>query len=192
MATATGDDAVQIEHLDLAGSFVVTPPRFGDSRGFFSETFRASTVTEAGVAEPFVQDNHARTEKAGTLRGLHFQKPPLGQGKLVRCIRGAILDVIVDIRSGSSTYGRHVGVELSEDNWRQLFVPIGFAHAYVTLTDNCDVLYKTTGYYAPAAEGGLLWNDPDLAIDWRLPAGQIQTNPRDQAWPRLKDLVTPF
>jgi dTDP-4-dehydrorhamnose 3,5-epimerase len=186
------EDGLQIEPLDLAGSFVLTPKRFGDSRGFFSETFRASTVMDAGVTEPFVQDNHARTEKTGTLRGLHFQNPPLAQGKLVRCIQGAILDVIVDIRAASPTFGRHVGVELSQDNWRQLFVPVGFAHAYVTLTDHCDVLYKTTQYYAPAAEGGLLWNDPDLAIDWRLPADQIQTNPRDQAWPRLRDLTTPF
>jgi len=183
---------VRIEPLDLAGSFVLTPPRFGDARGFFSETFRASTMIDAGVSAPFIQDNHARTERSGTLRGLHFQNPPQAQGKLVRCTRGAILDVIVDIRAGSPTFGAHVGVELSEENWRQLFVPVGFAHAYLTLTDNCEVLYKTTQYYAPAAEGGLLWSDPDLAIDWRMPRGQIQTNARDQAWPRLRDLASPF
>jgi dTDP-4-dehydrorhamnose 3,5-epimerase len=183
---------VDIEHLDLAGSFILTPRRHGDSRGFFSETFRASILADAGVTLPFVQDNHARTERAGTLRGLHFQNPPHAQAKLVRCARGAILDVIVDIRSNSPTFGRHVGVELSENNWRQLFVPTGFAHAYLTLTDHCEVLYKTTAYHAPAAEAGLVWNDPDLAIDWRRPHDQIHTNPRDQTWPRLKDLTTPF
>lgn len=183
---------MQITPLELAGSFVLAPARHGDVRGFFSETFRASSLIEAGVADAFVQDNHARTECAGTLRGLHFQAPPLAQGKLVRCTRGAILDVIVDIRRTSPTYGRHVGVELSEDNWRQIFVPVGFAHAYVTLTDNCEVLYKTTEYYAPSAEGGLLWSDPDLAIDWRFPSDQIRTNARDQGWPRLENLSSPF
>ncbi len=183
---------MQIEPLELAGSFVLSPPRFGDARGFFSETFRAATLADAGVREPFVQDNHARTARAGTLRGLHFQHPPHAQGKLIRCCRGVILDVIVDIRAASATFGRHAAVELSEDNWRQLFVPVGFAHAYVTLTDDCEVLYKTTDYYAPVAEGGLLWSDPDLAIDWRLGPDQITTNARDQAWPRLKDLKSPF
>jgi dTDP-4-dehydrorhamnose 3,5-epimerase len=183
---------MQIESLPLAGSFVITPKRFGDPRGFFSETFRSDVLLQAGVAEPFVQDNHARSAKKGTLRGLHFQKPPLGQGKLVRCTRGAILDVVVDIRSGSPTYGQSASVELSDENWKQIFVPVGFAHAYVTLTDDCEVLYKTTGYYAPEAEGGLLWSDPALAIDWRLPPDQILTNARDGAWPTLAQFKTPF
>lgn len=183
---------MQVDDLPLAGSFVVTPKRFGDMRGFFSETFRADVLLQAGVAEPFVQDNHARSARKGTLRGLHFQKPPMAQGKLVRCTRGAVLDVIVDIRSGSPTYGQSAAVELSEENWRQIFVPVGFAHAYVTLADDCEVLYKTTAYYAPEAEGGLLWNDPALGVDWRLPADEILTNARDGGWPTLAELRTPF
>jgi dTDP-4-dehydrorhamnose 3,5-epimerase len=178
--------------LPLEGAFVVTPRRFGDLRGFFSETFRASMMVETGVSEPFVQDNHARSQARGTLRGLHFQAPPFGQGKLVRCIRGAILDVMVDLRGGSPTYGRSAAVELSEDNGSQVFVPVGFAHAYVTLVDECDILYKATGYYAPQAEGGLLWSDQALGIDWRLPLEDIRTNARDGAWPALADLESPF
>jgi dTDP-4-dehydrorhamnose 3,5-epimerase len=183
---------MQIEKLALDGAFLVTPKRFGDNRGLFSETFRASVLAQAGVAEAFVQDNHARSEHRGTLRGLHFQAPPFAQGKLVRCTRGAILDVIVDIRSDSPGFGKHVAVELSEENWRQLFAPAGFAHGYLTLSDDCEVLYKTTGYYAPQAEGGLRWDDPDLAIDWRLAAAEIRTNARDGAWPGLAQLTTPF
>jgi dTDP-4-dehydrorhamnose 3,5-epimerase len=183
---------MHIEKLILDGAFVITPRRFGDPRGFFSETFRASMMVEAGVAEPFVQDNHARSQARGTLRGMHFQAPPFGQGKLVRCTRGAILDAIVDLRRGSPTYGRSAAVELSEDNWSQLYVPVGFAHSYLTLQDDCEVLYKTTGYYAPEAEGGLLWSDPALGIDWRLPPDEIRTNARDAAWPRLAELNSPF
>jgi dTDP-4-dehydrorhamnose 3,5-epimerase len=186
------DRYVRIEPTDLADSFVLTPSRLGDERGFFSETFRASTLAEAGVAEPFIQDNHARTQRMGTLRGLHFQSPLAPQGKLVRCARGAILDVIVDIRSSSPTFGRHVSVELSEENWRQLYVPAGFAHGYVTLEDDCEVLYKTTAYYSPDTEGGLMWNDPALGIDWRLPVDHIQTNARDRTWPTLEELASPF
>ena len=149
-------------------------------------------MTEAGFSQPFVQDNHARSATRGTLRGMHFQAPPYAQGKLVRCTRGAILDAIVDIRRGSPTYGQSAAVELSEDNWLQLFVPAGFAHGYLTLTDDCEVLYKTTGYYAPEAEGGLLWSDPDLRIDWGLPTSEIKTNARDGDWPGLSELQSPF
>jgi dTDP-4-dehydrorhamnose 3,5-epimerase len=181
-----------LEKLPLAGSFVLTPSPRQDARGFFCESFRADVLAEAGVADLFVQDNHVLTQNRGVLRGLHFQAPPFGQGKLVRCIRGAVLDVIVDLRTGSDTYGQSCAVELSEQNWKQIFAPIGFAHGYVTLTPGCEVLYKTTGYYAQAAEGGLLWSDPALNIDWRLPGDEIQTNPRDAALPTLARLRTPF
>jgi dTDP-4-dehydrorhamnose 3,5-epimerase len=183
---------IKVEPQTLAGVLLLQPDRFGDSRGFFSETFRADVVEAAGITDRFVQDNHARTEKKGTLRGLHFQAPPSAQGKLVRVTRGAVLDVVVDIRTGSPTYGRHVAAELSDENWRQLYVPAGFAHGYLTLTDDSEVLYKTTGYYQPAAEGGLLWSDPALGIDWRMPADQILSNDRDKHWPAIADLKSPF
>jgi dTDP-4-dehydrorhamnose 3,5-epimerase len=183
---------IKLEPQTLAGVFLLKPDRFGDSRGFFSETFREDVLVGAGMPDPFVQDNHARTEKKGTLRGLHFQAPPAAQGKLVRVTRGAVLDVVVDIRTDSPTYGRHVAAELSEENWLQFFVPAGFAHGYLTLTDDSEVLYKTTNYYQPAAEGGLLWSDPDLGIEWPIPVDQVLANGRDKGWPRLADLKSPF
>ena len=152
------------------------------------ETYQADRFRELGVAADFVQDNEAGSARAGTIRGLHFQKPPHAQAKLVRVLRGAIFDVAVDIRAGSPTFGQHVGAELSADNWRQLLVPAGFAHGFVTLTDNCAVLYKVTADYAPQSEGGLAWNDPALGIDWPLPASEIVTNARDGAWPTLAEL----
>jgi dTDP-4-dehydrorhamnose 3,5-epimerase len=183
---------IKLEPQMLAGVFLLKPDRFGDSRGFFSETFRADLMEGAGVTPRFVQDNHARTEKKGTLRGLHFQAPPSAQAKLIRVTRGTILDVVVDVRTGSPTYGEHVAAELSEENWVQLFVPAGFAHGYLTLTDDSEVLYKTTDYWQPTAEGGLLWSDPDLGIEWPLPTDQILANDRDKSWPRLEELKSPF
>jgi dTDP-4-dehydrorhamnose 3,5-epimerase len=172
---------------------LITPTRHGDERGWFSETFRQSVLEEAGfTGGVFVQDNHVRSTQRGVLRGLHFQKPPHAQDKLLRCTLGAIFDVAVDIRRGSPSFGQWVGVELSADNGRQLLVPKGFAHAYCTLTDTCEVLYKVTDYYTPAAEATLVWNDPALAIDWTIPADQITTNARDAAAPLLSDLDSPF
>ncbi len=171
----------------------ITPTRHGDERGWFSETFRQSALEEAGfTGGVFVQDNHARSSQRGVLRGLHFQKPPHAQDKLVRCVRGAIFDVAVDIRKGSTTFGQWVGAELSAGDGAQLLAPKGFAHGYCTLTDDCEVLYKVTDYYAPETEGALLWNDPALAIDWMVPADQITTNPRDANARRLAELDTPF
>src|ERR1700683_4282716 len=135
---------MKIERLELADVLLLTPTRHGDSRGFFSETFRADTLADYGVDATFVQDNHAFSVQKGVLRGLHFQVPPHAQGKLVRCTRGAILDVAVDIRSGSPTWGQHVAAEISASNWRQIWVPPGFAHGYVTLMDDCEVIYKVT------------------------------------------------
>ena len=170
---------------------LIEPRRFGDHRGFFSEVWKRSALKAAGFEVDFVQDNHSLSREVGVLRGLHFQRPPSAQGKLVRVVRGRILDVAVDIREGSATYGQAVWAELSAANWAQLLVPRGFAHGFVTLTDDCDVLYKVTDYYAPASEGGLLWNDPALAIDWPADVTPL-INARDAAWPGLADFVSPF
>jgi dTDP-4-dehydrorhamnose 3,5-epimerase len=171
---------------------LIEPPRFGDERGFFSETFSRKVFEAAGFANEFVQDNHSRSPRRGTVRGLHFQAPPFAQDKLLRVTRGAILDVAVDIRRGSPTYGQAVAVELSAENWRQLLVPKGFAHGFQTLTDDCEVLYKVTDYYAPAAEAGLLWCDPALRVDWPLGPEAAVINARDAAWPGLAQFDSPF
>jgi dTDP-4-dehydrorhamnose 3,5-epimerase len=176
---------MKIEPQAIADVLLITPQRFGDARGFFSETFRRSALAEAGFDRDFVQDNHSLSEKRGTVRGLHFQLEPHAQDKLIRVTRGAVLDVAVDIRPGSPTYGRHVAVELSADNWTQLLVPRGFAHGFQTLTDGAEVLYKVTGYYAPEAERGLLWSDPALGVDWPVTAEDATVNARDAAWPTL-------
>ncbi len=184
---------MKIERTKLDGVLCISPQRFGDERGWFSETFRQSALDEAGFAGgAFVQDNHVRSTRRGIVRGLHFQAPPHAQDKLVRCAVGAIFDVAVDIRQGSPTYGRWYGETLSADNQLQLLVPKGFAHGYCTLTDECEVLYKVTDYYDPSAEGSLKWDDPDVGIDWRLPASEISTNARDAAAPNLEQLATPF
>jgi dTDP-4-dehydrorhamnose 3,5-epimerase len=178
----------EITRLAIPDVLLITPKRHGDARGFFSETYSRKTLEPFGFDKMFVQDNHSLSEKRGVLRGLHFQRPPFMQDKLLRVTQGAIYDVAVDIRQDSPTYGRWVGAELSADNWSQLLVPAGFAHGFVTLQPNTAVLYKVTADYAPETEGGLAWDDPDLAIDWPLPAADVITNPRDGQWPRLKDL----
>ena len=184
---------MKITPMAIPDVLLITPARHGDERGWFSETFRQSALEEAGfTGGSFVQDNHVRSTTRGILRGLHFQKPPHAQDKLLRCARGTILDVAVDIRKGSPTFGQWVGAELSADNAAQLLVPKGFAHAYCTLTEECEVLYKVTDYYAPAAEGALRWNDPALAIDWIVPAREISTNERDGKASLLANLDTPF
>ena len=184
--------AMKIDRLAIEDLLLVTPTKHGDPRGFFSETFRADVFAHHGVDAPFVQDNHAFSSQKGVLRGLHFQVPPHPQGKLVRCIRGAILDVGVDIRMGSPSYGRHVAVELSAANWRQLWVPPGFAHGYVTLQDDCEVVYKTTDYYAPEYDRGIAWDDPALGIDWPLSADAVILSERDKRHPRLANAEPAF
>jgi dTDP-4-dehydrorhamnose 3,5-epimerase len=154
--------------LAIPDVILVQPKRFGDHRGFFEETFHAARYAEGGIEGPFVQDNHSLSAEVGTLRGLHFQTEPSPQGKLVRCTRGRIVDVAVDIRKGSPTYGQHVAEELSAENGRQLWVPVGFAHGFATLEPNTEVQYKVTGYYDPDADAGMAWDDPALGIDWRL------------------------
>ena len=181
-----------IAETSLPGVLILTPRRFGDARGWFEETWSAAALADAGFTRPFVQDNHAMSGRRGVVRGLHFQAPPRAQDKLLRCARGAILDVAVDIRRGSPTYGRSVAVELSEDNGRQLLVPRGFAHGYLTLSERADVLYKVTDTYAPETEGGLLWSDPALGIDWPVGLEEATVNARDAAWPTLAALHCPF
>lgn len=182
----------QIERLAIPDVLLITPAVHGDARGRFAETFSARELARHGVTAPFVQDNHSVSPIRGTVRGLHFQRPPHAQDKLLRVTRGAVLDVAVDLRPGSPTYGRHVAVELSADNWRQLLVPRGFAHGFQTLTEDCEVLYKVTDHYVPTAEGGLLWSDPALEIDWPITPTAATVNARDAAWPTLADLGEPF
>jgi dTDP-4-dehydrorhamnose 3,5-epimerase len=181
-----------VENTAIPGVLIVTPKKFADERGFFSETFRASALVPYGVTNAWPQDNHSKSGKRGVVRGLHFQAPPRAQAKLLRVVRGSILDVAVDIRKGSPTYGKHVAVELSEANWKQLYVPIGMAHGFCTLTDRAEVLYKTSNEYAPETEGGLMWNDPALGIAWPMAAAEATVNARDSAWQPLSALQSPF
>jgi len=158
---------MKYEHFEISGLIKLSPTKFSDNRGFFMETFREDVFAEhAGENVKFIQDNHSTSFNKGTVRGLHFQSPPFGQGKLVKCTRGKLIDVAVDARAGSPTYGQHVAVELSEENGCQLWIPVGFLHGFVTLTDNTDINYKCTNYYSSAHDGSVLWNDPNLAIDW--------------------------
>lgn len=174
----------------LADVLILTPRRFGDARGWFTETWNASRMAEAGLDLAFVQDNHSFSAAKGTLRGLHFQRPPRAQDKLVRCSRGAILDVAVDIREGSATYGRWVAVELTADNGRQLLVPKGFLHGFVTLTENTEVQYKCTDFYSPDHDGAVRWDDPALGIDWGISAPILSD--KDARAPLLSEIGTPF
>lgn len=167
--------------------------RFGDARGWFTEVYSDAAFAARGIDCRFVQDNHAFSAAAFTLRGLHFQAPPFGQDKLVRCIRGRIFDVAIDIRAGSPTYGDWVGAELTAENGRQLFVPVGFAHAYLTLEPDCEVTYKVSGTYAPQSEGGIRWDDPAIAVRWPMPAGAVPiVSDKDAILPLLADFATPF
>jgi dTDP-4-dehydrorhamnose 3,5-epimerase len=179
---------VRIEATNIDGLLLLTPTRLGDERGWFMETYRADVLAEAGIGVTFVQDNQALSAQAGTIRGLHFQRAPHAQGKLIRCTRGAILDVAVDLRPGSTTFGDHQVMELSAENARCLFVPAGFAHGYCTLTDNSEVQYKVTDYYAPDCEGGLFWRDDALGIAWPVTVDEAIVSERDRTWPRLEEL----
>jgi len=176
-----------ITPLAIPEVLLITPKRHGDARGWFSETWSRRTLAEAGVDADFVQDNQAFSARKGTLRGLHFQKAPHPQAKLVRVLRGAIYDVAVDIRKGSPTYGRWVAAELTAEGGEQLFVPRGFAHAYCTITDDCELAYKVDGLYAPKTEGGIIWSDPDLLIPWPLDGDPVLSE-KDKLLPRLRDL----
>lgn len=183
---------LDIERTALDGVLVVTPRRFGDARGFFSEVFNKKRFAEAGITADFIQDNHSLSGPAGTVRGLHFQRPPCAQAKLVRVLRGAILDVAVDLRRGSPTFGRHVAVELSAQSWRQLYVPAGFAHGFCTLEPDTEVHYKVDAYYSPEHDGGILWNDPALGIAWPVEPQAAVLSDKDGRLPLLKDVGPVF
>ena len=184
--------SILVEATAIPDVKIITPKKFGDHRGFFSEVYNRQAFAEAGIALDFIQDNHSLSAQVGTLRGLHFQSAPFAQDKLVRVPRGRILDVAVDIRKSSPTFGRHVAVELSAENWRQLLVPIGFAHGFVTLEPDTEVMYKVTNYYSAANDLGLAWDDPDLAIAWPLPPGGAVLSDKDRKHPRLRDLPAIF
>ena len=166
--------------------------RFGDERGWFMESYSRKRYAELGVDVAFCQDNHSMSRPVGVLRGLHFQRPPHAQDKLVRCVRGRIWDVAVDVRRGSPTYARWVAAELSAENGRQLFVPVGFAHGFITLEPDTEVEYKVSDFYAADCEGGLIWNDPDLAVAWPAPLQGPTLSDKDVILPRFTDFVSPF
>lgn len=180
---------MQVEALAIADVKRLTPKIFRDSRGFFSETWNAQLLSAHGIDATFVQDNHALSRDKGTLRGLHFQRDPMAQDKLVRVSRGSVFDVAVDIRPGSPTFGRHVTAILSAANWAQLWVPKGFAHGYLTLEPDTEVIYKVTQFYAPAHDAGIAWDDPALAIVWPAERGTVVLSDKDQRLPRLADAI---
>lgn len=177
---------MEVIKTNIEGVVIIEPRIFRDERGYFFESFSQREFQEKVCNTVFVQDNESKSSY-GVLRGLHFQKPPCAQSKLVRVIKGAVLDVAVDIRKGSPTFGQHVAVELTEDNHRQFFIPRGFAHGFSVLTDEVIFQYKCDNFYAPQSEGALAWDDPDLGIDWRLPAEKVILSEKDRHHSRLKD-----
>lgn len=183
---------MKIEQTSLPGVVVVTPNRFGDARGYFSETWNKSTMAAAGLEFDFVQDNQSLSAQVGTVRGLHFQAPPRAQDKLVRVLQGAILDVAVDIRSGSPTYGKWVAEALSAENGKQILVPKGFAHGFVTTEPDTIVFYKCSDTYAAETEGAIRFDDPDLAIDWGVDAADAKLSDKDAAAPLFANFTSPF
>ena len=181
-----------VEHLSIPDVLLVTPPRFADSRGYFVETYNKLRFVEAGVDTEFRQDNQSLSTQRGTIRGLHFQLAPEPQAKLVRVISGSIFDVAVDLREGSTTYGKWCGATLTAAAGEGLFIPHGFAHAFCTLEADTLVAYKVDGFYNKAAESGLRWNDPEIAIEWPIAAADIKVSDKDAALPFLRDAAKPF
>lgn len=181
---------MNITETKLAGVVIIEPAVFGDKRGFFMESWSKRAFAEAGLDYDFVQDNHSASTVKGTLRGIHFQRGDKAQAKLVRCTKGAVLDVAVDLRPASPTYKQWVGVELSGENKRQLLIPRGFGHGFLTLTDEVEFMYKADNFYAPEADGGIRWNDPELAVDWGIEEPVLSD--KDSKAPWLKDAVTGF
>lgn len=182
---------MKIIRTAIDGPVIIEPRIFRDDRGYFFESFSVREFREKVADVHFVQDNESRS-CYGVIRGLHFQKPPFAQAKLVRVIKGSVLDVVVDIRKGSPAFGRHVAVELTEDNHRQFFIPRGFAHGFSVLSEEVVFQYKCDGFYAPQSEGAIAWDDPDLGIDWRIPADRAILSEKDRRHPRFKDFETPF
>lgn len=182
---------MQIEETALPGVRIITPARHRDGRGWFSETFSAAALAAHGIEITWVQDNHSFSARKDTLRGLHYQRPPVAQDKLVRCSRGAILDVAVDFRAGSPTFARWVAVELSAENGRQLLIPKGFLHGFLTLAEGAEVQYKCSAPYAPECDAAIRWDDSDIGIDWPLSGAPLLSD-KDCAAPFLRDVASPF
>ena len=183
---------MHVQAMTIPEVKVLTPRKLGDCRGIFSETYSRKTLAEVGIDIEFVQDNHASSTRRGTVRGLHFQSPPRAQAKLIRVARGSAFDVAVDLRRSSPTYGRHVSVVLTAAAGNQMLVPVGFAHGYMTLEPDTEVLYKVSDYYAPDHDRGLLWNDPSLGIPWPIPEPEAVVSDKDREQPRFAGFVTPF
>jgi len=181
---------MQITSTNIPDLLILTPKVFQDPRGFFLESYNRERFREAGIDCEFVQDNHAFSKDKGVLRGLHFQTPPHAQAKLVWVTRGAVFDVVVDLRKGSPTYGRWEGFLLTAENFRRLFIPKGFAHGYMTIEENTEFMYKVDAFYNPQSEGGILWNDPDLAIEW--PASDVLLSDKDKRLPGWRNFESPF
>jgi dTDP-4-dehydrorhamnose 3,5-epimerase len=179
---------VEARSLAIAGPLLLTVRRFADPRGVFTETYSRRDFAAVGIGEEFVQDNQSLSVHPGTVRGLHFQVPPAPQAKLVRVLRGRILDVAVDLRPGSPSFGRHVAVELSAANGLMLYIPVGFAHGFATREADTEVAYKASGLYAPDCDRGLAWDDPALGIDWQVEPASAVLSDKDRRWPRLADL----
>jgi dTDP-4-dehydrorhamnose 3,5-epimerase len=175
--------------LGIPGPLLIVPRAFRDARGFFLETWSERDLAALGVPERFVQDNHSASTAAGTVRGMHFQLPPRAQAKLVRVLRGAVLDMMLDLRRDSPTYGRHAAVELSAANALQVYVPAGFAHGFCTLEPETEIAYKASDYYDPGLERGVAWDDPELALPWPVAAGRAVLSDKDRRLPRLRDAV---
>lgn len=183
---------MQVEKTCLQDVLILTPRRFGDHRGFFSESWNKDTMEANGLQFDFVQDNHSLSATVGTIRGLHLQTPPHAQDKLVRCGKGRLFDVAVDIRKGSPTYGQWVGVELSFENGRQLLVPKGFAHGFVTREPDTEIIYKCSDYYAPDCDAAIRWDSPEIGIDWGLGDTAPVLSEKDAVAPSLSDFDSPF
>lgn len=178
---------VTIEPTEIPDVRLIIPKRHGDHRGFFAEVYSKSQFEKAGIVTEFVQDNHSLSREKGVLRGLHFQVNPAAQAKVIRVVRGSVLDVAVDIRRGSPTFGKAVTCELSAENFHQLYIPAGFAHGFLTLTGDCEVVYKVSSPYSPQHDRGIVWNDPDLKINWPISPEAVVLSDRDRRHPRLKD-----
>lgn len=185
-------EMIEVRPTALPGILELIPARHTDARGFFSEIWSRRTLSEAGIDLDFVQDNHSLSAKVGTLRGLHYQVPPRAQAKLVRVTRGSIFDVAVDIRQGSPTFGKWIGIEVSAEKWNQVFVPIGFAHGFVTLEPDTEVLYKVSNYYSPDHDRSIRYDDPRIGVSWPMAFAPFTISARDEAAAMLADIVTGF
>lgn len=183
---------MKVTALSIPDVKILEPERFADQRGFFSETYNRRTWARCGIELEFVQDSHSLSRSEGTVRGLHYQSPPFTQYKLVRAARGSILDVAVDLRRGSPTYGKHVAAVISAKAWNQVLVPIGFAHGFCTLEPDTEIIYKTTNYYSPEHDHGVLWKDPDLGIEWPVSEEVAVLSAKDRCLPRLSEIISPF